>query len=73
MGSSTFATILILATIFIILSSLGFGLFYLLCDSNGSKRTLYALSIRVVLSMALFLGLLLAVHCGWIVPNPPSL
>jgi Trk-type K+ transport system membrane component len=73
MGSSIFATIIILTTIFIILSSLGFGLFYLLCDGNGSKRTMYALSVRIVLSMGLFLGLLLAVYNGWIIPSPPPL
>lgn len=73
MSSSIFATVIILTAIFIILSSLGFGLFYLLCDANGSKRTMYALSARIVLSMTLFFGLLIAIHCGWIAPNPPAL
>jgi len=65
------ATVIILAILSLILSSLGFGMFYLLSDQNGSKRTAMALSVRVVLSMALFLGLLIAIHLGWIIPNPP--
>lgn len=73
MGSSIIATVIILTTILAILSSLGYGLFYLLCDTNGSKRTMYALSARISLSMILFLGLLISVHNGWIIPNPPPL
>lgn len=73
MSSSIFATVIILTILFLILSSLGFGLFYLLFAARGGKQTLTALKIRVVLSMTLFLGLLMAVHCGWIYPNPPSL
>jgi Trk-type K+ transport system membrane component len=73
MGLSNFATVLILTVLFTILSSLGFGMFYLLLDQYGSKRTFMALSVRVALSMSLFLGLLIAIHFGWIIPNPPPL
>jgi len=73
MISSSLATFIILSMLFIILSSLGFGLFYLLFDPNGSKRTFMALSMRIALSMFLFIGLLGAIHLGWIIPNPPNL
>ena len=73
MISSSIATFIILAMLLIIMSSLGFGLFYLLFEANGSKHTLIALSLRVAVSMFLFMGLLGAIHLGWIIPNPPSL
>lgn len=73
MTSSTFATFIILATLFLIVFSLGFGLFYLLFDQKGSRRTFMALSVRVTLALLLFLGLITAIHFGWIQPNPPPL
>ena len=73
MSSSIIATFIILTTLFTILTSLGFGLFYLLFEENSSKRTFMALSVRVALSMCLFIGLLGAIHLGWVIPNPPNL
>lgn len=73
MNSSTVGTLIILVAIFLILSSLGFGLFYLLFNKHSGKQTLAALSIRIGLSMTLFLGLLIAIHCGWVIPEPPPL
>jgi hypothetical protein len=49
-----------------ILLSLGSALFYLMKDKGGSNRTVYALTWRIGLSVALFLLLLLANHLGWI-------
>lgn len=73
MHSTFLATTTILTTIFLILSSLSFGLFFLLCGSDGSKRIVMALTVRVILSMGLFIGLLWSVYAGWITPNPPAL
>lgn len=73
MTSSLIATVVILTVLFLVLSSLGLGLYYLLSDPKGSKRTFKALSIRVSLAMLLFLGLVIAVYFGWITPNPPPL
>jgi len=70
MGTTTIATTIIVTVLFIILASLAFGLFYLLRDTSGTGRTATALSVRVGLSMMLFLCLLLAIHEGWIIPNP---
>ncbi len=49
-----------------ILFSLGSALFYLMRDKGGSNRTVNALTVRIGLSVALFLLLLLANHLGWI-------
>lgn len=49
-----------------ILVSLGCALFFLLKDKGNSNRMVYALGLRVGLSIALFLFVLLAHHQGWI-------
>jgi len=51
-----------------IIVSLGSGLFYLGKDGQGSPRVLKALKIRVALSIALILFLLLSYSAGWISP-----
>jgi Trk-type K+ transport system membrane component len=72
MLSPNIVTVLILSTLLMIITSLGFGLFYLLTEDNGQKTAKF-LSIRVTLSMLLFLTMILAIHQGWITPNPPPL
>lgn len=52
-----------------ILSSLGLGLYYLVHDRGKTKRTVRALTIRIGLSMLLFLALFLAFALGWISPH----
>lgn len=49
-----------------ILASLGSALFYLMKDKGGSNRTVNALTMRIGLSVALFLLLLAANALGWI-------
>ena len=71
MNPSIFATCIILTTLFLILSSLGLGLFYLLFNLNNNQQTFKALSLRIGLSLVLFLGILLAIYLGWIIPEPP--
>jgi hypothetical protein len=73
MNSATIVTLLVLATLFLILSSLGYGLFYLLFDQQSGQRMLRSLSIRIGLSMLLFLSLLVAIYFGWVTPAPPAL
>ena len=49
-----------------ILGSLGSALFYLMRDKGTSNKTVNALTVRIGLSVALFLFLLFS-HCmGWI-------
>jgi hypothetical protein len=54
-----------------IVSSLGMALFQLSSGKGDSKKMVRALTIRVALSIALFLLLLLGWREGWITPRVP--
>jgi hypothetical protein len=55
------------AIVFIgIFVSLGSALFYLMRDKGGSDKTVNALTVRIGLSVALFLLLLFAHWMGWV-------
>jgi hypothetical protein len=54
-----------------IVASLGTGLFHLVSDKGKSKRMVHALTVRVTLSVVLFLFLLLAWWQGWLQPTGP--
>jgi formate/nitrite transporter FocA (FNT family) len=58
--------ILVLAIIALILISLGSALFFLVRDKGQSTRTVKALAVRVALSLALFLLLMLGYKLGFI-------
>jgi hypothetical protein len=49
-----------------ILGSLASALVYLMKDKGSTNRTVNALTVRIGLSVALFLFVLLAHHLGWI-------
>lgn len=57
---------LVLIVFIIIIASLGSALFFLVHDSGDSKRMVRALALRVGLSLALFLFLLISHRMGWI-------
>ena len=59
-------TLLIVGFLILILWNLGAGLYYMLVDKGESKRTVNALTRRVVLSIALILLIVLAQKMGWI-------
>lgn len=69
MEKALFAKILIIAIIFIVLCSLAFGLYFLLKDKSESKRTAYALTVRIALSVALFILLFIGFYFGFISPH----
>ncbi|HBI82180.1 twin transmembrane helix small protein [Orrella sp. NBD-18] len=50
----------------IILGSLASALFYLMRDKGASNKTVNALTVRIGLSVVLFLFLLFAHWMGWI-------
>lgn len=52
-----------------ILFSLGSALFYLMRDKGTTNRTVNALTIRVGISVALFLFILFSYWMGWIAPR----
>lgn len=60
--------LLVILILFVILLSLGSGLYYLVSDQDSSGRLVRALTWRIGLSIALFLLLIVAGLLGWIVP-----
>lgn len=61
--------LLIIAVMLTILVSLGSGLFFLIKDKNGERRVMRALTVRISLSVFLFLLLLAAWYTGLIQPH----
>ena len=57
--------IVVIASLILIMASLGSALYYMMTDRSGSNRTVNALTVRVGLSVALFLFLVLGRHYGW--------
>ncbi|WP_299877743.1 twin transmembrane helix small protein [uncultured Cocleimonas sp.] len=60
---------LILVFFIFIFYSLGSALYYMMKDGDGSKRMVKALTLRVGVSVALFIFLLFAFWMGWIKPT----
>jgi hypothetical protein len=60
---------LIVAVLFAIVLSLGSGLFHLVKDDRGSKKMVNALTVRIALSVALFILLFIAWQQGMIAPH----
>jgi DUF2909 family protein len=58
----------VLLILLAILVSLGSGLYFLVRDREGSSRLLKALKIRIGLSAALILFLVVSYLMGWISP-----
>lgn len=58
--------VIIVLTLIVILGSLFSALFFLSKDKNGGKRTVRALTVRIGLSIALFILLLIAGKFGLI-------
>jgi succinate dehydrogenase/fumarate reductase cytochrome b subunit len=63
---------LIIACLIAIVISLGSGLFHLVNDKGDSKKMVRALTVRVALSVALFILLLIAWAQGLIQPHGPG-
>jgi hypothetical protein len=63
---------LILLVLAAIVASLGYGLFHLVQDEGRSKRMVNALSVRIALSVLLFVLLFVAWRSGLIAPHGVS-
>lgn len=61
--------ILIVAVLVAIVLSLGSGLFHLVSDEGRSKKMVNALTVRIALSVALFILLFVAWRQGLITPH----
>ncbi len=67
--------IIILLLLALILISLGAGMFSLIKDRGETNRTVKFLTIRIALSIALFVLLVVSFLMGWIQPHgliPPN-
>lgn len=64
--------LLIVACLVGIVISLGSGLFHLVNDKGDSKKMVRALTVRVALSIALFVLLFIAWSQGMIEPHGPA-
>lgn len=58
--------IIVIIFIFVILGSLGSALFYMVRDRGTTERTVRALTLRIALSVVLFLLLMLGSYFGLI-------
>jgi len=63
--------LVIIAFLVVIVGSLASALFYLMRDKGGSDRTVKALTVRVALSVTLFLILMLGYYFGFIPGSRP--
>jgi hypothetical protein len=64
-----FFKIAVLVVLLFILFSLGSGLFFLVQDKGQSKRAVKALTVRIALSLGLFILLMIAYYTGLITPH----
>ena len=60
---------IILIVLLMIVGSLGSALYYMMKDRGNSSRMVHSLMLRIGLSLALFLGILLAYYFGLIQPT----
>ena len=65
---SAFKTLIIVMLVLILLS-LSSGMFFLTRDDGKRKRTVTALTVRIVLSLSLAGLLLIGYYAGWIHPH----
>lgn len=66
---------IILILLILVLLSLGASMFTLIKDRNKTDRTVRFLTLRIVLSISLFVLLLVSFLMGWIQPHgllPPA-
>ncbi len=64
-----FTKIFIIFTMILIAGSLASGLVFLIRDSGNSKRTVKALTVRIAISLTLFIFLIIAFKLGFIKPH----
>lgn len=61
---------LIVALLLAIVFSLGSGMYYMFKDKGRSKRMVHSLTVRIILSVALFVLLFVAWYFDLIQPHP---
>ena len=69
MSAALLFKLYILILILAIGASLASGLFFLVKDERGSRRLLGSLTVRITLSVILFVSLFIGYVNGWIQPH----
>jgi hypothetical protein len=64
--------VIVIGVMVIILLSLGSALLYLVKDMGKGTRVVKALTIRIAISLTLFILLIVSFAMGWIHPHPLS-
>ncbi len=65
--------LVIIGVLIVILWSLGSALFYMTKSNHDPKKMAKALTMRIGLSFALFLAIVIAMFMGWIEPHDMTL
>ena len=60
---------LIVLVLLVILGSMASALIWLIRDNGRTERTVKALTVRIALSLGLFVFLMIGYAAGWITPN----
>jgi uncharacterized protein YneF (UPF0154 family) len=61
--------LIVILVLIAILGSLASGLYFMMRDHDDSDRMVKALTVRVVLSISLFIFLMAGYYFGWFQPN----
>ncbi len=69
MSGAVLFKILIVLVLIAILVALSSGMFFLVRDKGESERTVKSLTVRIALSVALFILLFIGFAAGWIKPH----
>ncbi|HEX7813500.1 twin transmembrane helix small protein [Dyella sp.] len=59
----------LVVVLLVVLFNLGQALFFMMTDKDGSKRTVWALTRRIGLSVVLILMVVLGIWMGWLHPH----
>ena len=69
MSAALLFKIIVIALLLLILASLASGMFFLIRDKGRTTRVAKSLTLRIGLSIALFILLLIGLAAGWIQPH----
>lgn len=69
MSAALIFKIVILLLLLVILASLTSGMIFLVKDKGKTNRTLNSLTVRIALSVTLFVLLFIGYKAGWIQPH----
>ena len=69
MSAAFLFKVVIIVLLVLILFSLSSGMFFLIKDKGETNRTVISLTVRIVLSITLFILLFVGFRMGWIHPH----